>query len=60
MRPGVLFSLVQDKDIEVTSSNITTALKCNDEHTEGDAQLDEQPPTFYVAEIIDDMCVVRR
>jgi hypothetical protein len=32
IRLGVLFSSIQDKNIEVTSSDIAAALKCNDVH----------------------------
>ena len=49
-------SIVQGEDIEVTSTDIATALECNDEHPPEDAQLDEQPPIFYVAEFVGDMC----
>jgi hypothetical protein len=35
---------------------IHTALHCNDEHPPADAQLDEQSESFYVSEIIEDMC----
>jgi hypothetical protein len=53
---GVLFSMVQGKRVEVTTSDIADALKCHDEHPPEDAQLDEQPKSFYVSEIIDDIC----
>jgi hypothetical protein len=55
-RRGVLFSTVQGKQVEVTTSDIVAALHCNDEHPPADAQLDEQPESFYVSEIIEDMC----
>jgi hypothetical protein len=42
--------------MEVTTSDIAAALHCNDEHLPEDAQLDEQPESFYVSEIIEDMC----
>jgi hypothetical protein len=51
-----LYSTVQGKSIEVTSTNTTTALKCNDEHPPEDSQFEEQPLRFYVVEIIVDMC----
>ena len=51
-----MFTSVQDKDTEVTSSDIVAALKCTNEHPPEDTQLDEQPPTFYAVEIIEDMC----
>ena len=38
-RRGVLFSTVQGKQVEVTTSDIADALKCNDEHLLEDAQL---------------------
>jgi hypothetical protein len=56
-RQGVLFSTVQGKQVEVTSSDIATTLKCNDEHPLEDAQLDEQLESFYISETIEDMCV---
>jgi hypothetical protein len=55
-RQGVLFSTVQGKQVEVTTSDIADALKCNDEHPPEDAQLSEQPKSFYTFEIIEDMC----
>jgi hypothetical protein len=55
-RPSTLFSIVQGKQVEVTTSDIATALHCNDEHPPADAQLDKQPESFYVSEIIEDMC----
>jgi hypothetical protein len=55
-RLGTLFSTVQGKQVEVTTSDIAAALHCNDEHLPADAQLDEQPKSFYVFEIIEDMC----
>jgi hypothetical protein len=55
-RQGVLFSIVQGKKVDVTSSNIAAALKCNDEHPPEDAQLGEQPESFYILEIIEGMC----
>jgi hypothetical protein len=48
---------VQGKQVEVTTSNIAVALHCNDEHPLADVQLDEQPKSFYVSKIIEDMCV---
>jgi hypothetical protein len=51
-----MFSTVQGKQVEVTTSDIAAALHCNDEHPPADAQLDEQPESFYVFEIIEDMC----
>jgi hypothetical protein len=42
--------------VEVTTSDIAAALHCNDEHPPADVQLDEQPESFYVSEIIDNMC----
>ena len=39
------------------TADFATALKCNDEHPSADAQLDEQPESFYISEIIEDMCV---
>jgi hypothetical protein len=38
---GTLFSTVQGKQMEVTTSDIAAALHCNDEHPPEDAQLDE-------------------
>jgi hypothetical protein len=55
-RSGTLFSTVQGKQVEVTTSDIAAALHCNDEHPPADAQLDEQLESFYVSEIIEDMC----
>ena len=55
-RQGVLFSTIQGKQVEVTTSDITAAFKCNDEHPPTDAQLDEQPESFYISEIIEDVC----
>jgi hypothetical protein len=40
----------------VTTANIAAALHCIDEHPHVDAQLDEQLETFYIFEIIEDMC----
>jgi hypothetical protein len=51
-----LFSTVQGKQIKVTSLDIVAALKCNDEHPPEDAQLDKQPQSFYILEIVEDMC----
>jgi hypothetical protein len=42
--------------LDVTTSDIAAALHCNDEHPPADAQLDDQPDTLYVSEIIEDMC----
>jgi hypothetical protein len=53
---GVLVSTVQGKQVKVTSSDIATALKCNDEHPLEDAQLEEQSKSFYILEIIENMC----
>jgi hypothetical protein len=55
-RRGVMFSTVQGKQVEVTIADIAATLHCNDEHPPKDAQLDEQPESFYVSEIIEDMC----
>jgi hypothetical protein len=55
-KPGTMFSTVQGKQMEVTTSDIAATLHCNDEHPPADAQLDEQPESFYVSEIIEDMC----
>ena len=49
--------MVQGKQVELTTSDIADALKCNDEHPPEDAQLNEQPESFYTSEIIEDMCV---
>jgi hypothetical protein len=54
-RPGTMSSTVQGKQVEVTTSDIAAALHCNDEHPPVDAQLDEQPESFYVSKIIEDM-----
>jgi hypothetical protein len=51
-----LFSTIQGKLIEVTTLDIVAALKCNDEHPLKNAQLDEQPESFYIPEIIEDIC----
>jgi hypothetical protein len=56
-RRGVLFSTVQGKQVEMTTADIAAAFKCNDEHPPVDAQMDEQPESFYISEIIEDMCV---
>jgi hypothetical protein len=40
----------------VTTSDIVAAPKCNDEHPFEDGQLDEQLESFYIFEIIKDMC----
>jgi hypothetical protein len=45
-RLGILFSTIQGKQVEVTTSDIAAALQCNDEHLPTDAQLDEQPEPF--------------
>jgi hypothetical protein len=55
-RQGILFSTVQGKQVEVTTTDIAAALKCNDEHPSADAQLDEQSESFYISEIIEDIC----
>jgi GTPase Era involved in 16S rRNA processing len=52
-----MFSTVQGKQVEVTTADIVAALHYNDEHPPADAQLDEQPESFYVSEIIEDRCV---
>jgi hypothetical protein len=46
-RRGVLFSTVQGKQVEVTTSDIAVVLHCNDEHPLADAQLDEKSKSFY-------------
>jgi hypothetical protein len=46
---GVMSSSIQGTDIEVTSTNIATTLKYTNEHPPEEAQLDEQPPNFYIA-----------
>jgi hypothetical protein len=56
-RRGVMFSTVQGKQVEVTTADIPATFHRNDEHPPTDAQLDEQPESFYVSEIIEDMCV---
>ena len=48
--------MVQGKQVELTTSDIADALKCSDEHPPEDAQLNEQPESFYTSEIIEDMC----
>ena len=53
---GVLFSTIQGKQVEVTTYDIAAALHCNDEQSLADVQLNEQPESFYISEIIDDMC----
>jgi hypothetical protein len=53
---GVMFSTVQGKQVEVTTADIATTLHCNDEHPPADAQLDEYLESFYISEIIEDMC----
>jgi hypothetical protein len=53
---GTLSSIVKGKQVDVTTSDIATALHCNNEQPPVDAQLDDQPDAFYVFEIIDDMC----
>ena len=47
--------MVQGKQVGVTTSDIVDALKCNDEHPPKDAQLNEQPESFYTSKIIEDM-----
>ena len=53
---GTLSSTVQGKQVDVTTLDIAAALHCNDEHPLADAQLDEQPDSVYVSQIIEDMC----
>jgi hypothetical protein len=53
---GVMFSTVQGKRVEVTIVDIAASLHVNDEHPPADAQLDEQSESFYVSEIIEDIC----
>jgi hypothetical protein len=55
-KPGTLSSRVKGKPLDVTTSDIAAALHCNDEHPPAEAQLEEQPDTLYVSEIIEDMC----
>jgi hypothetical protein len=55
-KPSTLSSTIQGKQVDVTTSDIAAALRCNDEHPPVDVQLDEQPDSFYVSEIIEDMC----
>jgi hypothetical protein len=40
----------------MTTADIATTLKCNDEHPPAIAQIDAQPESFYISEIIEDMC----
>jgi hypothetical protein len=54
---GTLSSTFKGKQVDVTTSDIATALHFNDEHPPADAQLDDQPNAFYISEIIEDMCV---
>jgi hypothetical protein len=54
---GVLFSNVKGKQVEVTTADIAAALKCNDEHPLVEAQMDAQPESYYIFEIVEDMCV---
>ncbi|XP_059429142.1 uncharacterized protein LOC132162951 [Corylus avellana] len=56
LKPGVMSSSVQGMDIEVTSTNIATALKYNNEHPPEEEQFEEKSPMLTVAEIIGDMC----
>jgi hypothetical protein len=51
-----MFSTIQGKRVEVTIADIATALHCNDEHPPAEAQLDEQPKSFYISKIIEDIC----
>jgi hypothetical protein len=55
-RRGVLFANVKGKPIEVTTTDIAAALKCNDDHPHVEAQMDAQPESLYISQIIDDMC----
>jgi hypothetical protein len=53
---AVLFSNVKGKPVEVTTADIAAALKCNDDHPPVEAQMDAHPESFYISQIIDDMC----
>jgi hypothetical protein len=55
-KPSTMFSSIQGKQVEVTTLDIAATLHCNDEHPPVDAQRDEQPESFYISEIIEDMC----
>jgi hypothetical protein len=55
-RRGVLFSNIKGKPVEVTTTDIAAALKCNDDHLPVEAQMDAQPESFYISQIIADMC----
>jgi hypothetical protein len=55
-KSGTLSFIFKGKQLDVTTSDITAALHCNDVHPPADAQLDDQPDTLNVSEIIEDMC----
>jgi hypothetical protein len=46
---------IKGKPVEVATVDIATTLKCNDEHSPVEAQMDAQPESFYISQIIDDM-----
>jgi hypothetical protein len=55
-RPGILFSSIDDRDIEVTIANIAAALKCHDEPPEADEQWIVCPFMLTTEDIVSDMC----
>jgi hypothetical protein len=55
-RLGVLFSSIDDRDIEVTIANIAATLKCHDEPPEADEQWIVCPFMLTTEDIVSDMC----
>jgi hypothetical protein len=55
-RRGVLFSNIKGMPVEVTTTDITAALKCNDDHPSVEAQMGAQLEPYYISEIAEDMC----
>jgi hypothetical protein len=55
-RLDVLYSSIDDRDVEVTIANIAAALKCNAEHLEAGDQWIDHPFMFTIEDIVGDMC----
>jgi hypothetical protein len=55
-RPGVLFSSIDNRDVEVTIADIVAALKCHDEPPEAEEPWIVCPSMLTTEDIILDMC----
>jgi hypothetical protein len=55
-RPGVLFSSIDDRDVEVTIANIATALKCHAEPPEAEELWIVCPSMLSTEDIVSNIC----